>query len=150
MALVKYNPLRELRSMQEQMNRLLNVSWNHDIPGEDMKEGIWQPAVDIFETADSIVIKAELPDVDLKDIDVRIEDNTLTLRGERKHEGEVKKENYHRIERYFGAFQRSFSLPATINQEGVEAICEKGVLTITLPKKEETKPKQINVTIKQV
>jgi HSP20 family protein len=115
-----------------------------------MKEGIWQPAVDIFETTDSIVIKAELPDVDLKDIDVRIEDNTLTLRGERKHEGEVKKENYHRIERYFGAFQRSFSLPATINQEGVEAICEKGVLTITLPKKEETKPKQINVTIKQV
>jgi HSP20 family protein len=149
MALVKYNPLRELRTMQEQMNRLLNVSWNHDISGEDLKEGIWQPAVDIYETADSIIIKAELPDVDQKDIDVRIEENTLTLRGERRHEGEVKKENYHRIERYFGAFQRSFSLPVTVDQEHVAAICEKGVLTITLPKKEETKPKQINIKVTQ-
>ena len=149
MALVKYNPLRELRSMQEQMNRLLNVSWNHDISGEDLKEGIWQPSVDIYETVDSIVIKAELPDVDLKDIDVLIEENTLTLKGERRHDGEVNKENYHRIERYFGSFQRSFSLPATVDQEKVAAICEKGVLTITLPKKEETKPKQINIKVKQ-
>jgi len=135
--------------MQEQMNRLLNVSWNHDISGEDLKEGIWQPSVDIYETADSIVIKAELPDVDLKDIDVLIEENTLTLKGERRHDGEVNKENYHRIERYFGSFQRSFSLPATVDQEKVAAICEKGVLTITLPKKEETKPKQINIKVKQ-
>lgn len=148
MALVKYNPLRELRTMQDQMNRLLNLSWNHDLPGEDIKEGIWQPAVDIYETVDSIVIKAELPDVDQKDIDVRIEDNALILRGERKHEDEVKKENYHRIERYFGTFQRSFTLPATINQDKVEANCEKGVLTITLPKKEEIKPKQINIQVK--
>jgi HSP20 family protein len=148
MALVKYNPLRELRSMQEQMNRLLNVSWNHDISGEDMKDGIWQPAVDIYETADSIVIKAELPDVDQKDIDVRIEDSTLTLRGERRHEDEVKKENYHRIERYFGTFQRSFSLPATIDQEKVVAVCDRGVLTITLPKKEDNKPKQISIEVK--
>ncbi|MBC7963396.1 MAG: Hsp20/alpha crystallin family protein, partial [Steroidobacteraceae bacterium] len=131
-----------------QMNRLLNLSWNHDLPGEDMKEGIWQPAVDIYETADSIVIKAELPDVDQKDIDVRIEDNTLILRGERKHEDDVKKENYHRIERYFGTFQRSFTLPATINQEQVEANCDKGVLTITLPKNEGTRPKQISIKVK--
>ena len=127
MALVKYNPLRELRSMQEQMNKLLNVSWNHDVSGEDLKDGIWQPAVDIYETADSIVIKAELPDVDQKDIDVRIEDNTLTLRGERRHEDEVKKENYHRIERYFGTFQRSFSLPATVDQEKVGALGKRDV-----------------------
>lgn len=147
MALVKYNPLRELRSMQEQMNRLLNVSWNHDLTGEDLREGLWQPAVDIFETEDSIVIKAELPDVDQKDIEVRIEDNTLTLKGERKHEGEVKKENYHRIERYFGSFQRSFSLPTNIQQDNVSATCEKGVLTITLPKREITKPKQIKVEV---
>lgn len=148
MALVKYNPLRELRTMQEQMNRLLNLSWNHELAGEDIKEGIWQPPVDIYETEESIVIKAELPDVDQKDIEVRIEDNTLTLKGERKHESDVKKENYHRIERYFGAFQRSFSLPATIRQENVSALCERGVLTITLPKNEETKPKQIKVQIK--
>jgi HSP20 family protein len=148
MALVKYNPLRELRTMQDQMNRLLNLSWNHDLPGEDIKEGLWQPAVDIYETEDSIVIKAELPDVDQKDVDVHIEDNTLILKGERKHGSEVKKENYHRIERYFGTFQRSFSLPGTIDQEQVAAACDKGVLTITLPKKEETKPKQINIQVK--
>lgn len=147
MALVKYNPLRELRSMQEQMNRLLNISWNHDLTGEDLREGLWQPPVDIYETEDTIVIKAELPDVDQKDIEVRIEDNTLTLKGERKHEGEVKKENYHRIERYFGSFQRSFSLPTNIQQDNVSAACDKGVLTITLPKKEETKPKQIKVEV---
>ena len=148
MALVKYNPLRELRGMQEQMNRLLNISWNHDLAGEDIKEGLWQPAVDIFETEESIVIKAELPEVDQKDIEVRIEDNTLTLKGERKHGSEVKKENYHRIERYFGTFQRSFSLPANIQQDNVSATCERGVLTITLPKREETRPKQIKVDIK--
>lgn len=148
MALVKYNPLRELRGMQEQMNRLLNLSWNQDLAGEDIKEGIWQPAVDIYETEEAIVIKAELPDVDQKDIEVRIEDNTLTLKGERKHEGEVRKENYHRIERYFGGFQRSFSLPATVQQDNVSAVCERGILTITLPKKEETKPKQIKVEVK--
>jgi HSP20 family protein len=148
MAIVKYNPLRELRTMQDQMNRLLNLSWNHDLGGEDIKEGIWQPAVDIYETEESIVIKAELPEVDQKDIEVRIENGTLTIKGERKHEGDVKKENYHRIERYFGAFQRCFSLPTTIRQENVTAVCEKGVLTITLPKKEETKPNQINIQVK--
>ena len=148
MALVKYNPLRELRSMQEQMNRLLNLSWNHELGGEDLKEGIWQPPVDIYETEDSIVIKAELPDVDQKDIEVRIEENTLTLRGERKHSGEVKKENYHRIERYFGSFQRSFSLPASVQQQGVSAVCDKGILTITLPKKGDGKPKQIKIEVK--
>lgn len=148
MALVKYNPLRELRSMQEQMNRLLNLSWNHDLAGEDIKEGIWQPPVDIYETEENIIIKAELPDVEQKDIEVKIEDNTLTLKGERKHVSEVKKENYHRIERYFGAFQRSFSLPANVQQENVSATSDKGVLTITLPKKEESKPKQIKVEVK--
>ncbi len=148
MALVKYSPMRELRTMQDQMNRLLNLSWNHDLPNEDNKEGLWQPAVDIYETTDSIVIKAELPDVEQKDIEVRIEDSTLILKGERKHEDDVKKENYHRIERYFGTFQRSFSLPATVDQERVEANCEKGVLTITLPKKEEIKPKQITIQVK--
>lgn len=151
MAIVKYNPLRDLRSMQEQMDRLLNLSWGGstaDFSGEDIKEGVWQPAVDIYETADSIVIKAELPDLDQKDIDVRIEDNMLTIKGERKHESEVKKENYHRIERYFGSFQRSFKLPATVDREQVSATCERGVLTVTLPKKEEVKPKQIQVEVK--
>lgn len=143
MALVKYTPLRELRGMQEQMNRFLNFFWNQDQAGEDLNDGIWQPAVDIYETEDSIVIKAEVPDVDRKDIEVRIEDNTLTLKGERRQEGDVKKESYHRIERYFGSFQRSFNLATTFKQDDVSAVCERGVLTITLHKKVETMSKQI-------
>jgi len=149
MAIVKYNPLRELRSMQDQMDRLLNLSWGgNEYSGEDIREGIWQPAVDIYETPDSIVIKAELPDIDQKDIDVRIEDSLLTIKGERKHESEVKKENYHRIERYFGSFQRSFKLPVSIDQEKVQASSDKGVLTVILPKKEEVKPKKISIEVK--
>ncbi len=147
MAIVRYNPFRELRTMQEQMNRLLDLAWNREA-GEELKEGVWQPPVDIYEDEESVVIKAEVPDIDQKDIEVRIEDSTLTLRGERKHDQEVRKENYHRVERYYGAFQRSFSLPTTIDQEKVKATCDKGVLTIILPKKEQIKPKQISVEVK--
>ncbi|RNC72676.1 MAG: Hsp20/alpha crystallin family protein [Desulfuromonadales bacterium] len=147
MAIVKYTPFRDLRNLQEQMNRLLDMAWSRE-GGEELKEGLWQPPVDIFEDENGVVIKAELPGIDQKDIEVRIEDGTLTIRGERKHEGEVQKENYHRIERYYGSFQRSFSLPNTIDQEKVKATCDKGVLTITLPKREETKPKQISVEVK--
>ena len=147
MAIVKYNPFKDLRTMQEEMNHLLDLAWNRE-SGEDLKEGIWQPPVDIYEDRDSVVIKAEVPDIDQKDIEVKIENNTLTLRGERKQNLDVKKENYHRVERYFGTFQRSFTLPQTIDQERVEAACDKGVLTVVLPKKEETKPKQIKVEVK--
>ncbi|HLO26177.1 MAG TPA: Hsp20/alpha crystallin family protein [Geobacteraceae bacterium] len=147
MAIVRYNPFRELRTMQEQMNRLLDLAWNKEA-GEELKEGLWQPPVDIYEDEDSVVIKAEVPDIDQKDIEVKIEDNTLTLRGERKLDQSVTKENYHRVERYYGPFQRSFSIPPTIDQERVKASCERGVLTVILPKKEEKKPKQITVEIK--
>lgn len=147
MAIVRYNPFRELRTMQEQMNRLLDLAWNREA-GEELKEGTWQPPVDIYEDAESVVIKAEVPDIEQKDIEVRIEDNTLTLKGERKLDQSVQKENYHRVERYYGPFQRSFSLPPTIDQEKVKANCERGVLTIILPKKEEKKPKQITVEVK--
>lgn len=147
MAIVKYNPFRELRTMQDQMNRMLDMAWNREF-GEELKEGVWQPPVDIYEDETSVVIKAEIPDVEQKDIDIKIENNTLTIRGERKHTSEVKKENYHRVERYFGQFQRSFSLPQSIDQEHVQAACDKGILTISLPKKEETKPKQISVKVK--
>ncbi|HEY5975925.1 MAG TPA: Hsp20/alpha crystallin family protein [Geobacteraceae bacterium] len=147
MGIVKYAPFRDLQTMQDQMNRLLDMAWNRNI-GEELREGVWQPPVDIYEDEDSVVIQAEVPDIDQKDIEVKIEDNTLTLRGERKHNREVKKENYHRVERYYGQFQRSFALPHTIDQEKVRANCDKGVLTITLPKREETKPKQINVEVK--
>ena len=147
MAIVRYNPFRDLHTIQEQMNRLLDLAWNRET-GEELKDGIWQPAVDIYEDATSVTIKAELPDVEQKDVEVKIEDNTLILRGERKLDQSVKKENYHRIERYYGSFQRTFALPLTIDQEKVKASCDKGVLTIILPKKEETRPKQIHVEIK--
>lgn len=147
MAIVKYNPFRELRAMQEQMNRLLDLTWNRET-GEELKEGIWQPPVDIYEDENTVVIKAELPGIDQNDIEVKIEDSTLTLRGERKHDQTVKQENFHRIERFYGAFMRSFSLPHTIDREKVKASCEKGILTVILPKKEETKPKQITVEVK--
>ena len=147
MAIVKYNPLRDFRTMQEQMNRLLDLAWSRE-SGEDLREGIWQPAVDIYEDGGSVVIKAELPDVDQKDIEVRIENNTLTLRGERKLDQTIKKENFHRIERYYGSFQRSFVLPQAIDQERINAVCDRGILTITLPKREETKPRQIAVEVR--
>ena len=147
MAIVKYNPFKELRTMQDQMNRMLDVAWNREF-GEELKEGVWQPPVDIYEDEHSVVIKAEVPDVELKDIEVKIENNTLTLRGERKHSSEVKKENYYRVERYFGQFQRSFSLPQAIDQDKVQATCDKGILTITLPKRADTQPKQISVEVK--
>ena len=147
MAIVRYNPFRELRSMQEQMNRLLDLKWDRE-SGEELREGIWQPPVDIYEDEDSVVIKAEVPDIDQKDIEVRIEDNTLTLRGERKLDQSVRKDNYHRVERYYGPFQRSFSIPPTIDQEKVKASCDRGVLTVILPKRAEKKPKQINVEVK--
>ncbi len=147
MAIVRYNPFRELRTMQEQMNRLLDLAWNREA-GEELKEGVWQPPVDIYEDEESVVIKAEVPDIDQKDIEVRIEDNTLMLKGERKLDQSIQKENYHRVERYYGPFQRSFSLPATIDQEKIKANCERGVLTIVLPKREGKKPKQITVEVK--
>ncbi len=147
MGIVRYNPFSELRAMQEQMNRLLDLAWNRE-PGEEMREGMWQPPVDIYEDAETVVIKAELPGMDQKDIEVKIENNTLVLRGERKHGQEIRKENYHRIERFYGKFQRSFSLPLTVDQENVRASCDRGVLTITLPKREESKPTQITVEVK--
>jgi HSP20 family protein len=147
MAIVRYNPFHDLRSIQEQMNRLIDLAWNRE-SGEDIREGAWQPSVDIYEDENSVIIKAELPDVDQKDIEVKIEDNTLVLRGERKQDHTIKKENYHRIERFYGSFQRSFVLPLTIDREKVKASCERGILTIILPKREETKPKQINVEVK--
>lgn len=147
MGIVKYNPLRELRSMQEQMNRLLDLAWNRDT-GEEFREGCWQPPVDIYEDGDAIVIMAELPGVDQQEIEVKIEDNTLSLRGERKHDASLKKENYHRVERYYGTFHRSFALPHSVDQERIKAVCDRGILTITLPKKEEIKPKQVSVEIK--
>ena len=112
-----------------------------------MGTAIWIPAVDIYETENEVVVKAELPEINQKDIDIQIENNTLVLRGERKFEKDTKRENFHRIERAYGSFARSFTLPNTIDQEKIHADYKDGVLKIVMPKREEIKPKQIKVSV---
>ena len=105
----------------------------------------WSPAVDVFEDADGIMLKLELPEVEAKDVDIQVEGNTLTVKGERKLEREEKRENYHRIERTYGTFARTFTLPTTVDAEHITAESKDGVLRLVLPKKAETKPRQIKI-----
>jgi len=144
--LTRWEPFRELSLLQDRMNRLFqdSMSSNHD---EDLTTGAFVPAVDIYEDEHNITLKVEVPGVDEKDIDVRVENNTLTVRGERKFEKEEKEENFHRVERRYGSFTRSFTLPNTVDAENVEANYEKGVLNVRLAKKAEAKPKQIKVNV---
>lgn len=148
MALIRWDPFQEMSALQESMNRLFSdVRAQAPVRGEEIVQGAWIPAVDIFETNEAIVLKAELPGITAQDISVEVKDNTLTLKGEKKFEKEVKEENYHRVERSYGSFQRAFTLPGTILQEKVKAKFKDGILEITLPKVEEAKPKQVKVEI---
>lgn len=150
MTIVRFDPFRDMLTLQDRMNRLFDESFRViGRPGseEDWALGSWSPAVDIYEQNGSIVMKAELPGVDPKDVNVRVENNVLTLRGERKLEGEVKRENYHRIERAYGSFTRSFTLPSVVNTEQIKAEYRDGVLRMTLPKREEAKAKQISIDV---
>jgi HSP20 family protein len=141
----RLEPFRGLSTLQDQFNRIFNESFrNH---GEESALTTWAPAVDIYETANELVVKADLPDVNEKDIDVRVENSLLTIRGERKFEKSVSEENYLRVERTYGAFSRSFSLPNTVNAETIGAEYKNGTLTVTLPKREESKPRQVKVTV---
>ncbi|MDH7500201.1 MAG: Hsp20/alpha crystallin family protein [candidate division NC10 bacterium] len=148
MAIVRWYPFRELTSLQERMNELFDRAFWRGGPEEESLAAAWAPAVDIYETEDKVVLKAELPGLKKDHIDIQIRENTLTLKGEKKFEKEVKEENYHRVERTYGTFQRSFTLPNTVKQEGIEAIFKDGVLEVSLPKAEEAKPKQIKVQVK--
>jgi len=147
MAIVKWDPLRELHMMQEQMNRLFEMSRDRTF-GEPFEQGLWQPPVDIYEDEREVVVKMEVPEVEQREIDVQIEEGMLIIQGERKLEREEKKQNYHRIERCYGPFRRSFSLPASVDQNQVIASCEKGVLKVVLPKKAEGQPRHIEVAVK--
>jgi len=143
--IARLEPFRGLSTLQDQFNRLFNESFrNHP---EESALTTWAPAVDIYETPNELVVKADLPDVNEKDIDVRVENNLLTIRGERKFEKSVSEENFLRVERTYGAFSRSFSLPNTVNAETIGAEYKNGVLTVTLPKREESKPRQVKVTV---
>jgi HSP20 family protein len=148
MALIRWDPFREMTSLQERMNRLFSdVRARTPFEEEEITRGAWVPAVDIYETNDSLVLKAELPGLTKEDIAVEVKDSTLTLKGEKKFEREVKEENYHRVERSYGSFQRAFTLPGTVEQDKVKAKFKDGILEITLPKVEEAKPKQIKVEV---
>jgi HSP20 family protein len=147
MAIVRFDPFRELSHMQDRINRIFGEAYRKS-DDDVLGRGDWTPAVDIFENPNhEIVIKAELPGLKREDIDIRVENNTLTLRGERKHDTEVKQENYHRVERAYGSFVRSFALPTTVNTDKVAASFLDGVLTISLPLREEAKPRQIQVQV---
>jgi HSP20 family protein len=150
MAIVRWEPFRDLVGLQERMNRVFDESFrgiNRRSGEEDWVGGSWAPAVDIYEQNGNIVLKAELPGVDPKDVDVRVENNILTLSGERKLENEVKRENYHRVERAYGSFTRSFTLPNVVDTEKIKAEYKDGLLRMTLPKKDEARPKQISINV---
>jgi len=135
-----------LQSFQHEMNRMFNQFFQGS-NGEEAgsKLSTWNPSVDIYETDDALVIKAELPGVSKDDVSIDVHQNTLTLRGQRKHEAEVKDEQYHRVERSYGSFQRSFTLPSTIDYEKVQATFKDGVLELHLPRLESAKPRQIAI-----
>ncbi len=150
MAIVRWwDPVRDLSSIQEKMNQLFEDTFSRTRGRDEaLGKGMWTPAVDIFETEEAGVVKAEIPGVERDQISVEIKDGILTLHGERKFEKEVKEENYHRIERAYGTFHRSFSLPSSVEQDKISAKFNQGVLEVTLPKKERAKPKQIKVDVK--
>jgi len=132
------------------MNRLFEESYRGRAAATEHEDewalgGTWAPAVDIYEHEGNIVLKAELPGVDPKDVDVRVENATLTLRGERKVDQEIKRDHYHRVERSYGGFSRSFTLPSVVDTDKIKADYDNGVLRVVLPKREEAKPKQITI-----
>lgn len=148
MSIVRFDPFRELATMQDRMNRMFGDVYGRRSDDELMARGAWLPPVDVFENDQhEIVLKAELPGLSREDIDVRVENSTLTLKGERKRDSEVKEEQYHRVERSYGAFSRSFTLPPTVDADKVKAEFRDGVLSVVLPTKEESKPRQIQVKV---
>lgn len=149
MALLKWDPFKDLLTIQERMNRLFDETISRTKgAGEDIGRSGWHPPVDIYETEEHIVLKAELPGIDKKNIEVEINDNILVLKGERKFEKNVKEENYHRMERSYGVFQRAFTLPYVVDKDNIKAKYNHGILEIILQKNREQKPKHIKVDAK--
>jgi HSP20 family protein len=145
--LTRWDPLRDMATLQNRINRFVRESYSPESPEEALTTTPFAPPVDIYEDEHHITLKMEVPGIDEKDIDVRIEDNTLTVHGERKIEKEEKEENFRRVERQYGSFTRSFTLPSSVDPGQVSADYEKGVLKIKLAKKAEAKPKQIKVNV---
>lgn len=144
-AITRWDPFHNLSTLQDQVNRLFEGS----LPRRSDQSALttWAPAVDIYETENELVLKADLPDVNENDLDIRIESNILTIKGERKFEEKVKEDNYLRVERTYGSFSRSFSLPSTIDSSSVKAEYKNGVLAVGLPKRAESKPRQVKINV---
>jgi HSP20 family protein len=142
--ITRWDPYVNFSGLQEQLNRFFELA--PQTRGENSLTS-WAPAVDIYETENELVLKADLPDINEKDLDVRVENNTLSIHGERKFEQKVKEGGYLRTERSHGSFSRSFSLPNTVNTEAIKAEYRNGVLTVELPKRAESKPKQVKVNV---
>jgi HSP20 family protein len=147
MELIPWRPSGELSSVRREMDRLWNRVFGETPLARSFTEE-WSPRVDLAETKDNFIIKAELPGLDQKDVNVNISGNVLSIKGEKKKEEEDKDEHHHHIERYYGSFQRSFQLPANVQTDKIEATFDKGVLQITLPKTEEAKKKEIEIKVK--
>ena len=143
------DPWKDFGSLQERINRMFDdtIRTLHPTDGEELEKGTWAPAVDIYETNDSFVVSADLPGLNKDEIQIDLKDNTLTLKGEKKFEEKVSKDNYIRVERAYGSFVRSFTLPQNVDPEKIKAKYKEGVLEVTIPKKEEAKPKQIKVEL---
>jgi HSP20 family protein len=146
-AIARFDSPRTFNSLQDQMNRILDQAFRTPGRSDDSSVASWAPAVDIYETENELVLKADIPDLDEKNLDVRVENNMLTIRGERKFEEKVKEENYLRVERAYGSFMRSFSLPNSVNTESIRADYKNGVLTVEMPKRAESKPKQVKISV---
>lgn len=145
MNMIKYDPFRELRSLQDEMTRLFAGVAPRNLGREDMAGGSWMPSVDIYEDKDRLVLEADLPGMNREDFEISVENNIITLSGDRKFEKKVEGDNYHRVERSYGSFTRSFTLPQTVTTEGAVAEFENGILRVSLPKREETKARKIEI-----
>jgi HSP20 family protein len=145
MNIIKYDPFREMRSLQDEVNRLFTSSFSRGSNESDLMRGAWSPQVDIFENRNEIVLEAELAGMKPEDVDISIENNVLTIHGERKFEKNDEDDNFHRVERSYGSFTRSFTLPPTVSSENANAEFENGVLRLKLLKREEAKPRRIEI-----
>lgn len=145
MSITRFDPFRDLRTLQDEVNRLFSTSFSRSFGDEGMARGAWTPNVDIFENKDEIVLEAELPGMNREDFELTIENNVLTLRGERRFEKKNETDSYHRVERAYGAFSRSFTLPQTVSGENASAEYKNGVLRVVLHKREEVKARRIEI-----
>ena len=147
MSIVRWSPARELLGVQNEVNRLFNNFFDRDLFETSYRHSVWEPAVDISETQEDFQVNADLPGLTKDDVKISYEDGVITIKGEKRQEKEEKEKNYHRVERRYGAFERSFRLPARVEANKIEAKFKDGVLSLRLPKAEDAKPKEIPIKI---